>query len=225
MSLSRAAELSCDIYKHKSSILRNYTQKGIRVIEKHKHPVLLTFRENKDLYVTFRGCKDMNEFLKCINTTLVRPNSSADIKINKVFWETYMEVKEELEHVLATRDMTDVDNIVFTGHSKGGAIAQIASILLQNEHTIGKRKKCITFGAPYVGDKGFQELIEQTIHEHQRVVAQGDIIPLAKLHRELVHNGNALLLETTVPSALNCVEHHSCRNYIDIAKKYEQLHN
>jgi hypothetical protein len=194
------------------------------VIEKNRHPILLTLREDKDLYVTFRGCKDVNEFLKCINPTLVRPDSSADIKINKAFWETYMEVKGELEHVLASRDMIDVDNIVFTGHSKGGALAQIASSLLENEHTIGKRKQCITFGAPYVGDKGFQELIEHTIHEHQRVVAQGDIIPFAKLHRELVHNGKRLLLETTVPSPLNCVEHHSCQNYIDIAKKYEQMH-
>jgi hypothetical protein len=222
MSLSRAAELSCDIYKQKSRILGNYKHKGIKVIEKNRHPIVLTLREDKDLYVTFRGCKDMNEFLKCINTTLVRPDSSYDIKINKVFWETYMEVKGELENVFASHDMTDVSNIVFTGHSKGGAIAQIASSLLENKYTIGKRKHCITFGAPYVGDKGFQERIEQTIHEHKRVVAQGDIIPLAKLHRELVHNGNTLLLETTIQSPLNCVNHHSCQNYIEIAKKIEQ---
>lgn len=224
MSITRAAELSCDIYKHKHHILKNYQHKSVRVVEKHQHPLLLTLRDDNNLYITFRGCKDVNEFLKCIDTKLVRPSSSIDAKIHHAFWKTYMEIQDEIEHVLASDDMHGVENIIFTGHSKGGAVAQIASSMLMNDLGKGKRKQCITFGAPYVGDKGFQELMEQTTHEHKRVVAQGDIIPLAKLHKDLVHNGETLLLQTSVPSALNCVDHHSCQNYIEIAKKYELLY-
>lgn len=223
MSISRAAELSCDIYKHKHRILKTHRNKYIKVVEKHEHPILLTMREGSDLYVTFRGCKDVREFIKCIDATLVRPTSKMDVKIKKAFWETYNEMKDELEYLISSDDMKDINNVIFTGHSKGGAIAQIASTMLDTEQFTGKNKRCITFGAPYVGDKGFQELMKHTTDEHKRVVAAGDIIPLAKLHKDLVHNGETLLLQTTVKSPLNCVDHHSCQNYIEIAKKYEEL--
>lgn len=218
MSITRAAQLSCDIYKHKSRILHNYRHHPIKVIEKHNHPILLTFQENNHLYIAFRGCKDVHEFLKCIDTKLVSPNSSLDAKINKVFWETYLDLKNELENVISSHDMKDIEHVIFTGHSKGGAMAQIASTMIDT----GKVNRCITFGAPYVGDKGFQQLIEQRAHEHKRIVSQGDIIPLAKLHKDLVHNGHTLHFDTCMPSPLNCVDHHSCQNYIDIAKKYEE---
>lgn len=225
MSILRAAQLSCDVYKPKQRLLKDYTHKGVKVIERDDYPLTMSVKDSSNLYIAFRGCKDVHEFVECINTKLVKPKHSLDVKINTVFWNTYQDIEDELEHVLSqitTHEMEDIQNIIFTGHSKGGAIAQIASSMLHSKYIDNKHKKCITFGAPYVGDKGFQELIEQVTHEHKRVVALGDIIPIAKLHKDLVHNGKELLMQTTVQSRLNCIDHHSCQNYINIAKKYEK---
>ncbi len=221
MSILRAAQLSCDVYKPKQRLLKNYTHSGIKVIERGDYPLTMSVKDASNLYIAFRGCKDVQEFIECINTKLVKPKHFLDAKINTVFWNTYKDIEDELKHILSTHEMDDIQNIIFTGHSKGGAIAQIASSMLESQYIHNKHKKCITFGSPYVGDKGFQELIEQATHEHKRVVAYGDIIPIAKLHRDLVHNGKELLMQTTFPSPLNCIDHHSCQNYINIAKKYE----
>jgi hypothetical protein len=222
MSILRAAQLSCDVYKPKQRLLKSYMRNGIQVIERENYPLLMSVQDASNLYIAFRGCKDVNEFIECIDTKLVKPIKYVDAKINNVYWNTYKDIENDLEHIIATHDITEIQNIVFTGHSKGGALAQIASSMLHLKDTGAKVKKCITFGAPYVGDKGFLELIGQTTHENKRVVAHGDIIPIAKLHRELVHNGDELRMNTTIQSSLNCIDHHSCQNYINIAKKYEQ---
>ena len=222
MSVLQAAQLSCDVYKPRQTITRDYKRRGITIIEKDKHPIFLTLQDKSDLYIAFRGCKDVNEFIQCLDRKLVKPRYETDVKVNKAFWNTYEEIKDELGEIIANHDMNDVNRIIFTGHSKGGALAQIASTMLDMKDLQDKTKRCITFGAPYVGDKGFQEFIQMTTADHKRVVTQGDIIPLAKLHKDLVHNGEELKLETTITSTLNCIEHHSCKNYIDALIKYEQ---
>jgi hypothetical protein len=216
MSILQAAQLSCDVYKSPSRILSIYKNKNVSVLEHKSHPLLLTMRDNKDLYVAFRGCKDAQEFLKSIDAKMVSPKYELNAKVKQTFWKTFEDVKDELAYVIHQHEIDDVENIIFTGHSKGGALAQIASSMLDIQH---KQKQCISFGAPYVGDKGFQQLVEQQTRVHKRIVAKGDIIPVAKLHKELVHNGEELILHTSVSSPLTCIEHHSCQNYIDALRK------
>lgn len=212
MSILQAAQLSCDVYKTSSRILSIYRHKNISVLQQKSHPLLLTMRDNNDLYVAFRGCKDVQEFIKCIDAKMVSPKCELNAKIQHTFWRTFEEIQDELTDIIHENEINDIDNIIFTGHSKGGALAQIASSMLDVQD---KPKKCITFGAPYVGDKGFQQLLEQQTRVHKRIVAKGDIIPFAKLHKELVHNGEELILHTQVASPLKCIDHHSCQNYIN----------
>ena len=73
-----------------------------------------------------------------------------------------------LKKILDEKDYKDKD-IVFCGHSMGGAVATIVAIfaMLEEKKREGFEKKrraikCFTFGAPMVGDADLQKVIFKT---------------------------------------------------------------
>ena len=59
---------------------------------------------------------------------------------------------------------------VFTGHSLGGAIAQIAAASF-------KPAEVVTFGSPRVGGKNFVDVVEDSVSSARRYVNAGDFCP------------------------------------------------
>lgn len=70
--------------------------------------------------------------------------------------------------------MTIPRNIFITGHSLGGAIAQLAALELA---TIGHNVTLYTFGSPRVGDAGFVNAINRVVSNHYRVTSIRDPVP------------------------------------------------
>ena len=72
--------------------------------------------------------------------------------------------------------------IVFTGHSLGGALATLAAVDFVSTSTdpmaTAKKTSLITYGQPRVGDKGFAEYVDSLPwKESTRVVRKSDPIP------------------------------------------------
>ena len=73
-----------------------------------------------------------------------------------------------------------------TGHSLGGALAQIAAAALDRDNLAA----CYTFGSPRVGTAGFDEQVKCP---HYRVINNWDLIPGLPLafFRGYRHNGES----------------------------------
>ena len=67
------------------------------------------------------------------------------------------------------------DQITFSGHSLGGAVALLAACKLR---VPGCRVHVITFGAPMAGNAAFAAHCDATLDTHYRIVLHDDIVPL-----------------------------------------------
>ena len=67
------------------------------------------------------------------------------------------------------------DSVIFTGHSKGGAMAQLAA--LRHWEMTRRPVRCVTFGAPRAGGVEFQGAIEASGVSITRYENAGDIVP------------------------------------------------
>ncbi|KAI9131669.1 lipase family protein [Acaryochloris sp. CCMEE 5410] len=68
-------------------------------------------------------------------------------------------------------------NLVITGYSKGGAIAQLAAILLTKLGIPASKIKVRTFAAPKCGDKAFADKFNEIFPNALRYEYQDDVIP------------------------------------------------
>lgn len=139
--------------------------------------------------IAFRGTDSYRDW----KTNLMRESVSVDtglgsVQIHKGFKKAYDRIGAQL--------MEDVDYYVpkdkglyLTGHSLGGALAQIASTQLERDNLAA----CYTFGAPRVGDLSFDRLV---VCPHYRFVNGWDLVttlppPIVAPYR---HTGDPRLL-------------------------------
>ena len=87
-------------------------------------------------------------------------------------------------------------NIVFTGHSAGGALSNhfvVEYLRRKSEKVEGyniPNVHLVTYGAPPSGNKNFTECISKNIMINARVIVEGDHIPNSYKARNYVHHGN-----------------------------------
>lgn len=217
MYMIRPIDLSCDVYHGATSIVHKYRNFKPRIIEKtyfknESGPVSFAVVDKRNLYITFRGCNNLDEVVKCIETKVVKPFPNKDVFINSAILNGFEEIKEDVDKLI--EDYTeeyDIDNIVFSGHSLGGSIAQVASTYCVTKN----KNKIFTFGSPHVGNKGFCEEVANKSQYHIRYVAKYDVIPEIKFNKLLRHNGRKVELPS--PKKLffpyNLYQYHTCMNY------------
>lgn len=201
MQLLKAVNLSNDIYR------QSFSNQICKVIDTTKKRPFLVCKDNyaKLTYVVFRGCKDINELVRCSNMKLAKVVGEA--KVNETFMQFYDDVCQDVHEVVKE----DVNHkIIFAGHSAGGALAQISYATLDAESE-AQSFSCISVGSPYVGNQGFKELIESKGNMHYRIVSRDDPVTNIKLNMELVHNGKEIVVNTK--KIAKGIEHHSCYTY------------
>lgn len=70
------------------------------------------------------------------------------------------------------------DDVIFTGHSLGGMIAQILAVMMPTRYGVGDRKiSTITFGQPRAGCRRFARALNALDGTHVRAYHRGDPVP------------------------------------------------
>ncbi len=115
--------------------------------------------------------------------------SGHEVKIHKGFMHQYSAICAKMFEALLKLDQNSFDEIIFTGHSLGGALATIAAVFVKTSkinRLINKPIKLHTFGCPRVGDIGFNSLFTSLFPTQSaeksfvwRVVNKTDPIPMS----------------------------------------------
>lgn len=187
------------------------------------------------LVVIFRGTeskKDLFTDLNILQEKLDLKNINLSPKIHSGFLKQFLSVKESI-----TQYIEKYDNVIFCGHSLGGALATISSLYFFFYFEKFKKINCVTFGSPRVGDKMFSTLFNTVVNESIRVVSDNDPVPCFPTKWRFNHvNGLRWFNQDVIKKEIkvwrfyrflkytflnifgygyNALEDHSCKNYIE----------
>lgn len=205
----KPACLCIDTYKGRNALTRAYKSLSPRFIDVNNDNIGLCVADKRRVYLAFRGCKDLDELMFCVETKMTKPFLNKDMMVNKAVWQKYEEVHENVKDILDSN--SDVEEVIFTGHSLGGAISQVAALMCGNKNTM-----CITFGSPHVGNEAYKRECDARIPSNARVVVQQDVVPKIRFNNDLVHAGVEINYNSmsTSPFPVSVYDHHSCMNYL-----------
>ncbi|QBO35705.1 DUF2974 domain-containing protein [Periweissella cryptocerci] len=131
--------------------------------------------ETKDLIViSFKGTKSWDDWKNNVKIKLVR-FAEGEGRVHTGFYQAVRALDSRLWEVFQQIDNSE-KRILITGHSKGGAMAQIFARMLVNHGVDRKRINVVTFGSPRVGDVDFASDITWMI-DIVRYEANFDIVP------------------------------------------------
>jgi predicted lipase len=143
----------------------------------HQNDNYLILHQNHThtLNICFRGTKNTNDIYNNMN---IIPHNfiTNEMKVHKGFLFTYLSIRDKI--IRNIREIilnNNIENIYISGHSSGGAIANIAS--LDFYYLYPKIKiNTITFGSPRFANNAFIEEYNKNIINSVRIVNKHDII-------------------------------------------------
>ena len=156
----------------------------------------LAIREAHLAVLAFRGTEGKELLNTDLNLRLVPLPGVPGVMVHCGFLDVFNRCRNEIETAI-DKNVPSTLQLYITGHSLGGALAQIASAALDRDNLAA----CYTFGSPRVGTAGFDEQVKCP---HYRVINNWDLVPglpLA-LFRGYRHNGDPRLLTPKSTSAL-----------------------
>jgi len=175
------------------------------------------FYNNHKIDICFKGTSTFNDI--CLNFDIYpRIFINDSIRLHNGFLKKYLSMKNDIiNNINLILIKNDIKELSFNGHSSGGAIANIASLDMSYIYNTMKIK-CITFGAPRVGNKHFIENYNKRINESLRIVNKNDIITFVPLPIIYTHNHKPLIIQNKNRYELNIVSYftkiHSITTYI-----------
>lgn len=130
-------------------------------------------REGDTVFVTFRGTSSLKDVVTDLSITTYRIKDK--IRVHEGFYMQFKSVEIEITKRLVHH--LDAKNIIFAGHSLGGALAQIAAAYY-GEILDFSNVVCHSFGSPRVGNKYFVEWFTKHVDENIRVQNKRDPVPM-----------------------------------------------
>lgn len=136
-------------------------------------------RQGKVVLVVFRGTEGVRDWLRNAD---VRPSRldflGERVRVHRGFEDQYHAVRAHVSMAIG-RHYQRGDDVVFTGHSLGGALAQLAAVDLATNGGGPVPTRVYTFGSPRVGDGRWVRAYDRTIGEGKtvRFVFQRDPVP------------------------------------------------
>lgn len=196
---SRASRTSIALreIQHHNKILQSCVRsKGVYLTNEGKKNMMIN-RYNHTLYVCFKGCSSVSDLLNSIDIRKCKVHGET-VGIHNGFCEKYKSMQhtilfEVLNELCGENPITDV---VFTGHSAGGSIAQIVSLFMAEE-LADIKLHCYTIGTPKTGDLIFKQALENELKQDNllRLETHNDLICLLPMHPTFQHAGNALIMK------------------------------
>ncbi len=138
-----------------------------------KNNKFIIIHKNNTLNICFRGTK--NDFYLNLNI-IPRSFIRNDMKFHRGFLCKYLSIRDIIinkTHDIITNNK--IEEIYISGHSSGGAIANIASLDLYYLYP-KIRINTITFGSPRVANEAFINEYNKNIANSIRIVNNNDII-------------------------------------------------
>ncbi len=137
----------------------------------HHFSAIGIVRDSNTAIVACYGTRNAQQFWDEVYYSQARTSSFVVGRVHGFFLACFL---EQHPHILtALADLPNSSNVVFTGHSLGGAIAHILNeSAIQNG--IGTPGGLVTFGQPRTGDFQFAEHNERN---YIRIENHGDVVP------------------------------------------------
>ncbi len=158
-------------------------------------------------YITFRGSSSIKDIYFDLRLKYINDKNNCS-KVHSGFYKQYLSVRDELDEYIKN-EMRYETNIVYTGHSLGGALACIAYSYRNRE----KINRLITFACPRVGDSGFNRLIESNYCHYilnKDIICKIPLLFYTELPREVIkYNGKWW----------NIINNHKISSYYSALKK------
>ncbi len=115
-------------------------------------PIGIVKKKENKLFICFRGTTTYEEAINDLNIkpASITSQNEDPIHVHKGFHDLYKDCEESMNNAITELSKnSDIKEMIFTGHSAGAALSQVASLnhKLQNS---GTDVKNITFGGPRV---------------------------------------------------------------------------
>lgn len=125
------------------------------------------------LVVAFRGTTDNADWATNLQSgkRIATTPQGRKVPLHAGFWLAYSQIAVPLERAIAVELDRKSRPLVFTGHSLGGALAQIAAAVSGRP----ENSACYTFGAPRVAASWFRRVLQVP---HYRFVNGWDVVPI-----------------------------------------------
>ena len=119
--------------------------------------------------LAFRGTANKQDWAINLDAARILLPGYDGVKVHRGFWNAFQEQRDEIAAALALHVPADL-GLYITGHSLGGALAQVASAVLERDNLAA----CYTFGSPRVGTLRFDRRVKCP---HYRLVNHWDLVP------------------------------------------------
>ncbi|MCJ1254372.1 hypothetical protein MMC24_002187 [Lignoscripta atroalba] len=130
------------------------------------------------LTLSFRGSKSIRNFIADANFVAIPTDICPGCTAHQGFWKSWLEARKG---ILAALTVAVAQNpsyrIVVTGHSLGGAIAQLAVADIRNKGLVGAGAALYTYGSPRVGNKALADYVTAQAGGNFRVTHTDDPVP------------------------------------------------
>ncbi|XP_057867990.1 protein EDS1B isoform X5 [Cryptomeria japonica] len=164
--------------------------KAICSISKNREDSFLLIKDEDVVYVIFPSFHNEDfiasdsKYGECniknqkIFSAGLKGNDDKPALVHKGALNRFLHILENSDFKAKMQDLKE-QNIIFVGHSIGGAVAALATIWFLEKRLRNSNSFCITFGAPLFGNATIQEAIgrEDWLGRFCHVVCKYDIVP------------------------------------------------
>lgn len=155
------------------------------------------FKHGAKLIITFRGTMSKDDFLDAIDVrhAILDPSGS---RVHNGFYQQFKSIEPSITSDICSimeyqkeEQKSIINEIIFTGHSMGGALAALAAgyygalSTLYNLSSV--RMLCHTFGNPVFADSTLGRDILSHVDDHICVFMTEDVIPFIPIHSDFKH--------------------------------------
>ncbi len=146
--------------------------------------------------LAFRGTCDLQGWERDFDFPAMAMPGAPGVRVHCGFWTGWTRLRAGVMAAIDINLPPDL-GLYITGHSLGGALAQLAAVALERDELAA----VYTFGSPRVASLGFDACVKT---EHYRVVHDQDLVPAVPPPTPggYAHSGDPRLLDPAFPGAV-----------------------
>lgn len=168
-------------------------------------PIGIVVKDADKLFICFRGTTSYEEAINDLN---IKPASIAsndgNIHLHKGFHDLYKDCEDSMNEAIAEmQGGSKIEEIIFTGHSAGAALSQVASLTHRLQNPDAKVKN-IAFGGPRVFFRNGAQKYNKYLGSNTLLIQQkGDLVVHLPPPPLFSHAGYHRIKETVTDKSLD----------------------